>query len=87
MHAANPYRSARLGRVLALLRDGRAHSTREIVEAAHVVAVNSCIAECRQWGCEIETSRVREGGRTVYRYRLRSDVRCSVPRKAQQSLL
>ena len=54
MHAARLSRSARLRRVQELLRDGRERSTRDIVRAAHVCAVNSCIAELRGNGAVIE---------------------------------
>lgn len=45
--------SPRLQRVLALLADGRPHTTRGIVRKAHVVAVNAVIAELRQHGAII----------------------------------
>ena len=54
MHAARLSRSPRLRRVHELLIDGREHSTRDIVRAAHVCAVNSCIAELRENGAVIE---------------------------------
>lgn len=50
---AAPLTSPRLQRVLKLLRDGRPHTTREIVRKASVVAVNSCVAELREHGAEI----------------------------------
>lgn len=37
--------SPRLQRVLALLKDGRPHTTRDIVRKARVMAVNACIAD------------------------------------------
>lgn len=46
--------SPRLQRVLRVLRDGRAHTTRDLVRRACVMAVNSCIAELRQHGAVIE---------------------------------
>lgn len=45
--------SRRLQRVLAVLADGRPHTTRSIVRKARVVAVSACIAELRQLGAEI----------------------------------
>lgn len=53
MHAARLMYSPRLLRVLAVLADGRPHSTREIVEEANVCAVNSCIAELRANGASV----------------------------------
>lgn len=47
MHAARLTRSPRLQRVAALLADGRAYSTLDIVRGAEVCAVNSCVAELR----------------------------------------
>lgn len=55
MHAA-PLTSPRLQRVLALLRDGRPHTTRDIVRRARVMAVNACISELRHHGAKIECS-------------------------------
>ena len=70
MHAATVERSPRLRRVLELLRDGQEHSTREIVEDAKVMAVNSCIAELRANGYQVETARHTEHGERYYTYRL-----------------
>jgi len=67
MHAA-PLTSPRLRRVLQVLRDGRPHTTREIVRRAHVVAVNSCIAELRANGAEILCTRERKKDRLICRY-------------------
>jgi len=47
MHAAEVARSARLQRVLDVLRRGGAWSTLDLVREARVCAVNSCIAELR----------------------------------------
>ena len=55
MHAASLHRSARLQRVDAFLADGAEHSTREIIIACDVCAVNSVIAELRENGRRIET--------------------------------
>lgn len=67
MHAA-PLTSDRLQRVLAVLRDGKRHTTRQIVRRANVCAVNSCIAELREHGAEIvcDVVRVKGGGRRFY---------------------
>lgn len=45
--------SKRLQRVLAVLADGRPHTTRAIVRKARVMAVSACISELRQHGAEI----------------------------------
>jgi hypothetical protein len=67
MHKAS-LSSPRLQRVLAVLRDGKPHTTREIVRRAHVVAVNSCIAELRANGAEILCTRERSKDRLICRY-------------------
>ncbi len=65
--------SPRLRRILELLSDGRAHTTRDIVRRARVMAVNAAIAELRHHGAEItcvrEASRHGEGW--VYRYTMK----------------
>lgn len=67
MHGA-AITSPRLQRVLALLRDGQPHTTRDIVRKARVMAVNACISELRQHGAEITcTQAVTERGR-VFTY-------------------
>ncbi len=60
MHAA-PLTSPRLQRVLAVLKDGRRHTTRAIVRKASVCAVNACVAELRAHGAEINCFRERVG--------------------------
>lgn len=66
MHAA-PLTSPRLQRVLRLLRDGRPHTTRDIVRRARVMAVNACISELRQHGAEIVcTAQIVNGKRRFY---------------------
>lgn len=73
MHAAVLARSKRLQRVLGLLSDGRWHSTRDIVDRAHVCAVSSCIAELRWNGALIETRRrpaLAGDSPSVWEYRL-----------------
>lgn len=57
MHHARIQASPRLQRVAAVLADGRAHSTLDIVQAAHVCAVNSIIAELRANGWHIACTR------------------------------
>ena len=53
MHAA-PLTSPRLQRVLAVLADGRPHTTRDIVRRGRVMAVNACVSELRQHGAAID---------------------------------
>lgn len=56
IHAA-PLTSPRLCRVLALLADGKPHTTRDVVRKARVMAVSACMAELRQHGAEISCVR------------------------------
>ena len=66
MHAA-PLTSPRLQRVLQLLRDGRPHTTRDIVRRARVMAVNACISELRHHGAEIHcAAQIVKGKRRFY---------------------
>lgn len=68
IHAAG-LQSPRLQRVLAVLSDGRPHTTRDIVRKARVVAVNAVISELRSHGAEIICQRValpRGGVRPFY---------------------
>lgn len=67
MKAARLEKSERLKRVLALLKDGRWHSTLDIVMGAGVCAVNSCIAELRANGIPVACRRV---GRERFEYRI-----------------
>ena len=67
MHAARIDNSARLRRVLDVLRDQAPHTTRDIIRAAGVCAVNSCIAELRANGYNISC---RQAGRGIYQYQL-----------------
>lgn len=55
MRSANLATSQRLQRVLSVLQDGQQHSTMDISRRANVCAVNSCIAELRDNGIEIES--------------------------------
>lgn len=67
MHAARIEHSDRLQRVLALLSDGAWHSTLDIVFAARVCAVNSCVAELRHNGVRVDCRKV---GKDRFEYRL-----------------
>ncbi len=57
MHSASLQKSERLTRVLDLLRVGKELSTLDIIEKAHVCAVNSIISELRQNGINISCKR------------------------------
>lgn len=67
MNAADLASSDRLQRVARVLAGGEWHSTREIVHAADVCAVNSAVAELRENGLHIETRCVSKG-RWEYRW-------------------
>lgn len=64
MHAARLEQSERLQRVADLLADGRRYTTLDIVMAAGVCAVNSCVAELRANGMAIRCW--REGNKWFY---------------------
>jgi hypothetical protein len=57
MNAAHLSTSDRLKRVRDFLKDGRAHSTLEIVKKAKVCAVSAIISELRANGMRIECRR------------------------------
>ena len=56
IHAA-PLTSHRLQKVLRVLSDGRAKSTRDIVRKTQVLAVPACVAELRHHGATISCVR------------------------------
>lgn len=58
MKAASLATSDRLQRVHALLSDGQARTTMDIIKAADVCAVNSIVAELRENGDSITCWRV-----------------------------
>lgn len=67
-------RSPRLQRVRDLLLDGREYSTLEIVQGAHVCAVNSIVSELRANGLKIACRViVAPNGERTWLYRLISD--------------
>ena len=71
MHAARLDRSPRLQRVHAVLRAGAERSTLEIVRAARVCAVNSCIAELRANGAVITCRQAAAPhGQRIWVYRM-----------------
>lgn len=63
-HFARIENSDRLKRVFDYLTDCLPHTTRDIIENAHVCAVNSCVDEIRANGFKIECK--REGRNWVY---------------------
>lgn len=63
--------SLRLQRVLAVLADGRARTTRQIVRQARVMAVSACLAELRHHGARIACwQKIDTRGRPRWRYRM-----------------
>lgn len=67
MRAARIEHSPRLQRVAELPSDGRWYSTLDIIVGAGVCAVNSCVAELRANGLDIDCRRV---GKERFEYRL-----------------
>ena len=57
MHFATLEKSQRLQRVLAVLRDGKTHTTRDLIIKAQVCAVNSIVAEIRANGIQVDCRR------------------------------
>ena len=76
MHAASIGRSPRLRRVADFLADGAEHSTLEIAIGAQVCAVNSCVAELRANGYEIDCRQATGGVERIWLYRLSSKPEC-----------
>lgn len=66
MHSARLSSSDRLKRVAAVLGDGLPHTTLEIVQAAGVCAVNSCVSELRRNGYSITCQRSGD----IWRYQM-----------------
>lgn len=66
MHAAT-LNSPRLQRVLAVLKDSRPHTTRDIVRKGRVMAVNACVSELRYHGADILcVAKIVNGSRRFY---------------------
>lgn len=67
--------SARLQRVLEVLKDGKWHTSLEIAMKARTVAPGSCISELRTNGFDIECRyrETTEDGRRVFEYRLKRE--------------
>lgn len=70
IHAGQVGTSERLQRVLKVLEDGRPHTTREIIQAADVCAVNAIISEIRANHITVDCVKVK-GKRGVYQYTLK----------------
>lgn len=68
-HAAHVASSDRLRRVLDVLSDGAEHTTLDVMERAHVCAVNSVVDELRGNGYVITCE--RRGDRWFYRMETR----------------
>lgn len=60
--------SPRLQRVLALLKDGKPHTTRDIVRKARVMAVNAAVSELRHHGAEITCVKQAAPGGNGWRF-------------------
>lgn len=69
MHSANLYESPRLQRVGRQLLSGGWISTMQMVAKANVCAVNSCIAELRAQGWDIDC-RSRVKNERIWEYKL-----------------
>ena len=67
IHAAKIESSKRLMRVLALLSDGRAYTTKEIIDNAFVCNPSTCASELRANGYDISCKCI---GRGLFEYRL-----------------
>ena len=61
MHNATLNNSARLRRVMAVLADGKPHSTRDIMREANVCAVNSCVSELRENNIAVQCECLGQG--------------------------
>ena len=72
MHAAALATSPRLQRLLAVLADGRQHSSLELVLEARVCAISAAVSELRMNGAVIDVERFERGGGDgpVWLYRL-----------------
>lgn len=70
MNAATIATSPRLQRLLAVRADGGEHSTRDLISAAQICAVNSAVAELRHAGLVVHCAGGKRDGLMAYRYRL-----------------
>ena len=55
-------------RQLAVLRNGRPHTRREILQRSNALALNGCISELRANGAELTCTRERGKDRLICRY-------------------
>ena len=62
IHAAKPATSPRLQRVLAVLKDGKPHSSMAIMLQADTVAPSTCVAELRANGAVISCEQRNKNG-------------------------
>lgn len=69
-HSARIGSSERLMKVFAYLSDGMPHTTRDILRACDVCAVNTIVSELRDNGYVIDCKPVK-GKKSVYEYRWR----------------
>ena len=85
MHAARLESSPRLQRVLEFLLHGEGRTTMDIVIGAEVCAVNSCIAELRDNGFDIDCSQSGPRDSRVWVYELRNaaEARAALDRIAE----
>lgn len=67
-HGAKYPASARLCRLVRLLGDGKPHSSMEIIRKARTANAATTVADLRDNGAEIVSSRERIGGRTIHYY-------------------
>ena len=84
MHAATLAKSARLQRTFDVLQDGQEHSTRDLVLAAQVCAVNSIIAELRANGYVITCRQAPGEHGRVWLYQLASSEQSSVGLRGEE---
>ncbi len=72
MHAANLDKSERLQRFIEALKTGP-KTTRELIEATGLCAINSIAAELRQNGIKVDCTYkgTTENGARIYQYELR----------------
>lgn len=75
-HAARADYSARLRRVLHVLADGAEYTTLDLMQQAHVCAVNAIVSELRENGYRITCQ--RRGDRWYYQM----DVAAQEPKRA-----
>ena len=60
MNSARLSKSDRLQRALSVLRDGKFHTTRDLIRKASICAVNSVVAELRANGINITCERRKD---------------------------